>query len=577
MKALNRRPSLAGLRGRYGLALVSAALAALALAGGFAANAWGAGTGQIAGTVIEASGKGPIKGIEVCAYTEVAVEGGSSEEESFVLRCATTETNGQYTISGLPAGKYEVEFSVPEESPLNFITQFYDDKSSPAEAAQVPVVAGVATREIDAELEEGGWITGKVTNALTADPIAGIQVCAFSKHSFGGHCSPTNSEGKYTIASLASGEYTVAFSSPFGGSLNYIPQYYDDKASLSEASEVSVTVGEESAGINDQLNEGGLIAGRVTDASTSAAINGLLVCAFPASSEGELAGCAFTSPNGEYTISGLPGGQYKVGFGGGEAYITQYYNNQYSFAEAQAITVVVKNVASGINAAMEHGPAKAPANTGLPVVSGTTAVGSTLSCSNGSWSGAPAPTFTYQWLIGGTPIPGATAATYQAQSADEGHSLACQVTAKNVVNGAVKSVSALSVAVSIPVAPPPPPPPPPAPKVTIASSQLVLSGHAKSLRVKLNCSQAACKGSVELTARVLTKRRKGKKTTLHTGTVVLAKGSFSLAEGSNATIALDLTATGRKLLAHAKHHPLPAKLVLSPAGGKATTESVRVS
>jgi Carboxypeptidase regulatory-like domain len=568
-----RLPHLTSAPGRYGLPSVATVLAVLALACAFASSACAAGDGQIKGTVTSAFTAEGVEGIEVCAYTETAVEGGALEE-GFFAECATTSTNGEYTVTGLPAGKYEVEFSVPAKSELNYITQYYNGSSSPAGAEQVTVTGDETISGIDAKLDEGGWITGRVTDALTTDPIEGIEVCAFSKHTFGGHCATTNSEGKYEVASLASGEFVVEFSSPFGGALDYIPQYYDNMTSSAGASEVPVTVEEETSGIDAQLTEGGQIAGRVTDASTSAAVNGLFVCAFPAGSETEIAGCALTGANGEYTMKGLPGGQYRVGFNGGTTYITQYYNNQYALSEAQAIAVVAKSVVSGINAAMEHGPAKAPKNVGLPVVSGAPAVGDTLSCLSGSWSGTPAPTFTYQWLIGGTPIPGATASTYPVQGADEGHSLACEVTAKNFV----KSTSALSVAVPIPVAPPPPAKiASPTPVVTIASSKLALSGQAKSLRVKLECSDATCKGSVELTVKVLTKRRKGKKAMSRMSTLVLAKGSFSLAAGKSATVTLNLTAMGRKLLAHAERHPLPAKLVLSLAGGKTTTKSVRVS
>ena len=57
----------------------------------------------------------------------------------------------------------------------------------------------------------------------------------------------------------------------------------------------------------------GTIAGRVTDATTLAPIEGAVACAF----EGEAGpgGCAPTNSNGEYVISGLPSGsEYKVEF-----------------------------------------------------------------------------------------------------------------------------------------------------------------------------------------------------------------------------------------------------------------------
>src|SRR5439155_2067315 len=44
--------------------------------------------------------------------------------------------------------------------------------------------------------------------------------------------------------------------------------------------------------------------------------------------------------------------------------------------------------------AIVNGP---PANTVAPAVTGTTNVGDTLTAGNGTWSGYPAPTITYQW------------------------------------------------------------------------------------------------------------------------------------------------------------------------------------
>jgi hypothetical protein len=73
----------------------------------------------------------------------------------------------------------------------------------------------------------------------------------------------------------------------------------------------------------------------------------------------------------------------------------------------------------------------APVNSSVPLASGTPTPGQTLSCSNGSWTGDPPPSFTYQWLRDGEPIGGASASVYEVQTADQGHGLACQVTAGN--------------------------------------------------------------------------------------------------------------------------------------------------
>jgi hypothetical protein len=38
-----------------------------------------------------------------------------------------------------------------------------------------------------------------------------------------------------------------------------------------------------------------------------------------------------------------------------------------------------------------------PVNIVAPAVTGTATVGQTLSTTDGTWTGAPAPTFSYQW------------------------------------------------------------------------------------------------------------------------------------------------------------------------------------
>jgi hypothetical protein len=89
-----------------------------------------------------------------------------------------------------------------------------------------------------------------------------------------------------------------------------------------------------------------------------------------------------------------------------------------------------------------------PINTSAPVASGAPVLGQALSCSNGSWTGYPLPIFTYQWLRDGTPIGGASTSAYVVQTADQGHSLACQVTAGNSAG----SVSATSNTLQVPFA-----------------------------------------------------------------------------------------------------------------------------
>lgn len=96
----------------------------------------------------------------------------------------------------------------------------------------------------------------------------------------------------------------------------------------------------------------------------------------------------------------------------------------------------------------------APVNTVAPAVTGTATFGQTLSTTNGTWIGAPAPTFTYQWQRVTTNISGATSSTYVLVAADVGNTIRCVVTATNSVAAvSANSNSTATVAATVPGAP----------------------------------------------------------------------------------------------------------------------------
>src|SRR4051794_35400186 len=114
-------------------------------------------------------------------------------------------------------------------------------------------------------------------------------------------------------------------------------------------------------------------------------------------------------------------------------------------------------------------PASPPANTSPPTIAGTAQVGQTLTASPGTWTGSPAPTYTYAWQRcdagGGACVgTGATATTYVPGAADQGRTMRVVVTASNTA-GSQSATSAATAVVQAASTPPPPPPPPPPPSV----------------------------------------------------------------------------------------------------------------
>lgn len=337
---------------------------------------------RITGLVVNGSDKA-VAGIDVCALEDVF---------GFAESCATTNASGEYAVVGLATGEYDVEFSSPSNSGLNYITQFYDEEPTFFEAEAVTATAGATTPEIDAKLRVGGQIKGRVTSAATKAAVGEIVVCAYEEELEYARCATTNSLGEYTILGLATGSYEVEFSESPELDRNYATQYYDDKESPTEADLVAVTAGAITSGIDAALTPGGQITGKVTALSSHAPLDGIEVCAFPL--ETFSFRCATTNASGEYEIGALSTGEYIVGFHSdtGE-YATQFYKDASSFASAEEIFVEAGQTKSGIDAALTLEP---PRDITLPVISGSAVEGQVLKVVHGSWSDSPT-SFVDEW------------------------------------------------------------------------------------------------------------------------------------------------------------------------------------
>jgi hypothetical protein len=96
----------------------------------------------------------------------------------------------------------------------------------------------------------------------------------------------------------------------------------------------------------------------------------------------------------------------------------------------------------------------APTNYSLPVVSGTTTVGQTLSSTTGGWNGYPSPTYAYQWVRGASNIANATSATYPLIDLDYNNTIKVIVIASNSAgNATANSVATANIAGTVPGAP----------------------------------------------------------------------------------------------------------------------------
>jgi hypothetical protein len=203
-----------------------------------------------------------------------------------------------------------------------------------------------------------GSITGTVTDFSSEAPVAQIQACAYRSPSFEyAGCEETAVDGSYAIAGLAGGSYKVQFRRPYFSEANYLAQYYDGQPTWDSANVVAVTEGVAKTGVDAELHVGGQIAGTVVAAAGEAPLASISACAYVATGPGELVGCAATDADGEYTITGLPTGPYKVQFepSFGVNFVSQYHAGKATRDAADSIAIVAGATVSGIDAKMQVG------------------------------------------------------------------------------------------------------------------------------------------------------------------------------------------------------------------------------
>lgn len=224
-------------RSRIGLLCVLA-MATFSL---FVATGSASAAGTIEGEVVNAVSKNGINEVEVCALDSVEFE---------ILECVETGSGGEYTLGGLANGSYVVEFWAPY---FGYATQFFDAASTYEEADPVSIVGGGTVTNIDAEMEAGGAIEGRVTDAVNGFAVEEAIVCAFSPVRPGG-CVFTSPSGYYTVKGLSTGSYGVSFLAENSG---YETRFYNETADPNSASLVPVAAPSTTTGINARLSKPG--------------------------------------------------------------------------------------------------------------------------------------------------------------------------------------------------------------------------------------------------------------------------------------------------------------------------------
>jgi protocatechuate 3,4-dioxygenase beta subunit len=244
---------------------------------------------------------------------------------------ATTDDEGNYKLSRLPAGRLSI-------FPLSkaFIVKAGDAYKKPEQS--VNVSEGEVITKIDFALVRGGVVTGRITDA-DGHPLIGEHVSVLLKDApatarqmmmFGGSRNQTDDRGVYRVYGLSPGSYKVSVGQAAGegggvtvmgmGGSQYVKTFYpgvqeEAKATLleikegSEVRSIDITVG--------KLGNGFSVAGRVVDADSGQPVPNVYIghSAIDATSQ-EMGAMNFSGgqsdANGKFRVEGLRPGHYAV-------------------------------------------------------------------------------------------------------------------------------------------------------------------------------------------------------------------------------------------------------------------------
>jgi len=325
--------------------------------------------------------------------TDTAIAGATvaaSSETSSYSDSATTDSDGYYTVHGLPPA---TDFLV-SASASDYETEYYYETASIEDATFVDLssfdAAGIDFTLSPPPSPDPRTISGRVVFEGTSTGIEGVRVVAYDGQTYvwyggGGYLGDalTDEDGYYTITGPdSSQEYVLVFTSsphylneiygdvPFPG-LNP-PDDFDwwtDPDRIWSVDPVVDLTEDNATGIDFALDPLRSISGRVTDEATAVGIEEATVTA--ASSSRNYSNVATTDSGGYYTIDHLPAASDLVVQAEKDGYEIEWYQEAPTEQDATLVDLVDGD-ATGIDFTLSPPPPPEPRTiSGRVVFEGT--------------------------------------------------------------------------------------------------------------------------------------------------------------------------------------------------------------
>lgn len=253
--------------------------------------------GIISGRVTDPEGNG-------VAGAQIQADGVTSPDRGF----AFTDAAGCYTMRHLEPGDYLISFQGCE---YDLAEQWYRGQPDRQSGDTVTVALDQMVAGIDAQLEPGARISGRVTDA-DGQALAGAEVLAHADSDPYGisydNWTMTDESGNYELTCLTGGRYKIECPGVWEGF--YLSTWYPHQPSFETAHSVELASGQCLEGIDVQLERPASIAGRVTGTDGA----GLPDIRIETSPSPQSWNSSSTDPEGHYQVTDLWPGEHKVYF-----------------------------------------------------------------------------------------------------------------------------------------------------------------------------------------------------------------------------------------------------------------------
>jgi len=195
-------------------------------------------------------------------------------------------------------------------------------------------------------------VSGVVVDEVSGMPVAGatVQLWYYPRFLSEYLSATTMADGSYEIeVTLLPSEYVLCVEDNRGVVNTYASECYNDKPNIGEEQDVISIAEDNHLRFDFALARAGWVRGRVTSASTGAAVDTAVVSAY--TPDGTLAGGSIMNENGDYMLQ-LAAGEYLVRakpndpWADGPGYRTKFYHNRYTPADADLYPITAWQTAT---------------------------------------------------------------------------------------------------------------------------------------------------------------------------------------------------------------------------------------